>query len=67
MMSLGGFEYHKPTDILRSKVPGFAPGFADDVTFIPSPEDVVLTELYKGYISNSLQPIGGPPPFVIER
>jgi hypothetical protein len=52
---------------LRSKDPGFAPGFADDVTFIPSPEDVVLTELYKGYISNSLQPIGGPPPFVIER
>lgn len=45
LMSLGGFEYHEDTDILRARIPGLTD---DDVSFVPGPEDVMWTELYKG-------------------
>ena len=45
LVSLGGFESHEGTDFLRAHIPGFSD---DDVTFVPEPEEVIWTELYKG-------------------
>lgn len=52
LASIGGFEYHADTDILRTRIRGFTD---DDITYVPRPEDVVWTELYKGCHVRSLE------------